>query len=211
MVAPKITQPALYRVTQFFAALKASLPAVMGGTGSALSASDEALIRTILMTPAQYHLFTRMPPNDRRHAMAVVRTLQQAGYHHPALLQAALLHDVGKSLSQPIIYRVAIVLLEAFWPAGLDRLSAHWTRQPMGEQHSTSGFDLADLKQVGRWRLPFVVHAHHPAIGAIWAEEADCEPLAISLIARHQETLPEKAAGEETSLLAALQWADDLN
>jgi hypothetical protein len=56
-----------------------------------------------------------------------------------------------------------------------------------------------------------VVHAHHPAIGAAWAEEAGCEPLAVRLIARHQEALASEPIGEVEKLLAALQWADDLN
>lgn len=136
-----------------------------------------------------------MSPNDRRHALAVARTLQQAGYDQPALLQAALLHDVAKSLGQPIIHRVAIVLLKAFWPAALERV---------GEWQIANGERRVILH-------PFIIHAHHPAIGAAWAEEAGCDPLAVRLIARHQETLTGQPAGAEEKLLAALQWADDLN
>jgi hypothetical protein len=118
--------------------------------------------------------------------------LQQAGYDNPALLQAALLHDVGKSLGQPIIHRVLIVLLEAFWPAMLERLSTSPAR-------------------AGGWRRPFVVHAQHPAIGAEWAQSAGCDPLAVSLIARHQEILSPASTETEHELLAALQWADNSN
>jgi hypothetical protein len=194
----KITRPALYRASQFFAAVKAVL--LPGG----LTQADETLVYSILTTPAQQRLFARMSPNDRRHALAVVRTLQQAGYDQPALLQAALLHDVAKSLGQPIIHRVAIVLLKAFWPAALERVG-EWPRSVAnGEWQIANGERRVILH-------PFIIHAHHPVIGAAWAEEAGCDPSAVRLIARHQETLTGQAAGEEEKLLAALQWADDLN
>jgi hypothetical protein len=184
------SHPALYRVAQFLAAVKAGLPAWAGGA-TFPTGEELALICSILPAPAQQRLFDQMPPNDQRHALAVVRTLVQAGHNHPALLQAGLLHDVGKSRGQPIMHRVLIVLLEAFWPAALQRLSA------------SGGGDW--------WRHPFVVHAEHAAIGANWAGEAGCDRLAVRLIARHQDKLAAEASGEEERLLAALQWADDLN
>jgi hypothetical protein len=100
-----------------------------------------------------------MSPNDQRHAVAVARTLRRAGYDHPALLQAALLHDVAKSMGQPIIHRVLIVLLKAFWPSALCRLG-----QPSGQPSSFPW-----------WRRPFIIYAHHPAIGAAWTEEVGCD------------------------------------
>ncbi|MEW5961733.1 MAG: HD domain-containing protein [Chloroflexota bacterium] len=182
--------PALYRAAQFLAAVKAGLPAWAGGT-TFPTAPDLALVKAILPTPAQQRLFNQMPPNDRRHALAVVHILRQAGHDHPALLQAGLLHDVGKSLGQPIVHRVLIVLFEAFWPAALRRLS-------------TPG-------AAGRWRRPFVIHAEHATIGAAWAKESGCETLTVRLIARHQDDLPPRPVTEEDRLLAVLQWADDLN
>jgi hypothetical protein len=191
MTTSKTTHPALYRVYQFFVALKASLPTWAGGVKGGLSAEDETLVKSILPATAQQELFRRMPPTDQLHAIAVARTLQQAGHDDPALMQAALLHDVAKSLGQPIIHRVLIVLLEAFWPAGLE-----WVSAPGA---------------AGWWRRPFVIHARHPAIGAEWAGEAGCEPLAVSLIARHQDELAPDLTETEEKLLAALQWADNLN
>ncbi len=186
------THPVLYRASQFFGAVKAQLPAWTGGIDNSLSATDDSLVNTILSTSAQRTLFNRMSPNDRRHAVAVAHTLQGVGYTDLNLMQAALLHDVGKSLGQPIIHRVLIVLFNAFWPAALTRLS------------SVTGPVMA----VPWWRRPFVIHAQHPAIGAQWATETDCFLQAIDLIARHQDVL----ADESTEpLLAALQWADDLN
>jgi len=197
MMTAKPGQPAhsraRYRVYQFFAAFKASLPTWAGGVRSGLTGDDQALLSSILTMPAQQHLFTRMPPNDQRHAMAVAHTLQQAGHTDLALMQAALLHDAGKSMGQPIIHRVLIVLFAAFWPAALKWLARDTTP------------NLA-LEQISWWRRPFVIHAHHPAIGAEWAAQADCDPLAVNLIARHEEL-----ATENDDLLAALQWADNLN
>jgi hypothetical protein len=190
MTSSRTTHPALYRVAQFLAAVKASLSAWAGQT-TFPSAADQALVNTLLPTPAQQRLFAQMPPNDQRHALAVVQTLRQAGHEHPALLQAGLLHDVGKSLGQPIIHRVLIVLFEAFWPAVLPRLA-------------TPGV-------AGWWRRPFVIHAEHPVIGATWAREAGCDSLAVKLIARHQDKLSSNPVAEEEKLLAVLQWADDLN
>ena len=198
MTSPRVTHPALYRAYQFFAALKAMLSFRAGGGRGGLTTEDESLFTSILQTPSQQQLFARMSPNDRRHALAVVRTLQAAGYHQTALMQAALLHDVGKSMGQPLIHRVLIVLLEAFWPAALERLSGVSAVHP-------------SIQKVSWWRRPFVIHAQHPAIGATWAEEAACEPLAVRLIGRHQEVLGAEPVSEEEKLLVALQWADDLN
>jgi len=184
------SRPALYRVAQFLAAVKASLPAWAGGTSFPTS-EDLALIDSVLPAPSLQRLFYQMSPNDQRHALAVAHTLVQAGHSHPALLQAGLLHDAGKSLGQPIIHRVLIVLLEAFWPAALQRLSA--------------------AGPGGWWRRPFVVHAEHAAIGAAWAREAGCDLLAVRLIARHQDKLLAGSSGDEDRLLAALRWADNLN
>ena len=72
-------------MSQFFVALKASLPTWAGGVKGGLSAEDKALVKSILPTPAQQELFGRMPPNDQSHGIAVARTLQQAGHDDPRL------------------------------------------------------------------------------------------------------------------------------
>jgi hypothetical protein len=195
---------ALYRVYQFFVALKAYLPPWAGGVSGQTTIEDETWLRTILSTQAQQQLFARMAPNDQRHGLAVARTLQQAGHGQPALLQAALLHDVAKSLGQPIPHRVLIVLLEVFWPAGLSRLAG----QVEGQGPQMSQVEAQLRRQ--SWRRPFVIHAYHPLIGAAWAEAAGCEAGAVTLIRKHQEKLEGRLAPEQ-DLLALLQWADSLN
>jgi hypothetical protein len=200
MTSAKAMPTALYRIYQFFAALKAYLPVWAGGTSQQPSVEAEAFIQTILPTQPQQQLFARMSPNDQRHALAVARTLQQAGQLQTALLQAALLHDVAKSLGQPILYRVLIVLFDAFWPGALAWLADQGRDQTGGETW---------LLESG-WRRPFIIHAYHPAIGAAWAEAAGCEAEAVNLILRHQEKIEGKPTAQQ-KLLALLQWADKLN
>lgn len=209
MASLKTTHPALYRAYQFFAALKASLPAWAGGVKGKLTSEDQALVVSILPTAHQQRLFEGMPANDRRHALAVARTLQRADYDQPALLQAALLHDVGKSIGQPLLHRVLIVLLKAFWPAGLHRLSS--PEHPDFERASHQPIAPSRIQQINWWRRPFLVHAHHASIGASWAIEAGCKPLAIKLIAYHEDAVAGELSSEAEILLAALRWADNLN
>ena len=197
MAVPASSRPALYRVNQFFLALKATLPAWAGGGPRHLTREQQTNLATILPTPAQQALFQRMSLNDQRHALAVLHTLQQHDHHQPALGQAALLHDVAKSLGQPLIHRVLIVLFEAFWPSALPWLS----RLEAGQA----------VESIAWWRRPFVIHAEHPALGAEWAAGADCLPLAVRLIARHQDKQDKQDNLEENQLLAVLQWADNLN
>lgn len=164
----------VYRVRQFFGAL----------TAGALNQRDRALVRQSL-SPAQRALFERMSPNDQQHAVAVVRTLIDAGWSDAELIQAALLHDAGKAAADiGLSYRVAVVLLRAFWPAGLNRLAA-----------TESG-----------WRRPFHVHQRHPEIGAQLAAEAGSSGRVVELIRHHQHP----GDGETiTRELAALKRADE--
>ena len=197
MTAPQPTHPVRYRTYQFFMAIKASLPRWAGGRKNELSVEERMLVASILVTSEQKALFSRMSPNDQRHAVAVAKTLHIAGHTSAALLQAALLHDVAKSLGQPIPHRVLIVLFEAIWPGALRRLANLRAGQP--------------VEKTGWWRRPFVIHQQHPALGAVWAETAACDPLAVQLIARHQDDLTTAHPDDINHLLEALQWADNLN
>jgi hypothetical protein len=142
------------------------------------------------LTPAQMELFRSMSPQDQRHGLDVFFTLQREGYTERTLLQAALLHDVGKcDGGLRLAHRVAIVLMRALWPGLLARLARD---------------------EPGSWRYPFFVHLHHAARGAELAQAASCPPLAVELIRRHQEPLPVAWHGtREGQLLAALQTADE--
>jgi hypothetical protein len=125
----------------------------------------------------------------------VLAALQGAGHDHPALFQAALLHDCAKREGGVRLWhRVALMLLKAFWPA----LPAHWAAEP--------------APVCTDWRYPVWAHLHHPERGAELAAAAGCDPLAVALIRRHQES-PAMRAGDPSvdGLLAALQAADDDN
>ena len=177
---------ALYRFCQFFQTLGAGLTPL---TPEERSAAWEQL------PESARHPFDAMPPSDQRHSLKVLVALQAAGYDHPALLQAALLHDCAKCEGGVRLWhRVALVLLKAFWPA----LPARWAAEPAPAR--------AD------WRYPMWAHLHHPERGAELAAAAGCDPLAVTLIRRHQEPLTAHAGDPSLDgLLAALQAADDDN
>lgn len=169
-----LTGAVVYRVRQFFAAI----------TAGQLLETDQVLVEGYL-TPAQQALFEQMPDSDQQHALAVARTLLDQGWSDLELIRAALLHDVGKAGGDLHLgYRVAIVLLRAFWPAGLKWLAA----------------------TDGGWHRPFHIHQHHPEIGARLAAAAGASPQVIELILRHQSTVDRYEYGGR---LAALQAADE--
>jgi len=177
---------ALYRSRQFFQALGAGL--------TPLTPKERGLAWEHLPEAARY-LFDAMPPADQRHSLKVLAALQDVGCDHPALLQAALLHDCAKREGGVLLWhRVALVLLQALWPA----LPARRAAEPAPAR--------AD------WRFPMWTYLHHPERGAELATGAGCDPLAVMLIRRHQEP-PTAHAGDPSrdGLLAALQAADDDN
>lgn len=172
-----IPSSVIYRVRQFARAL-----------GAKVQPEELHLVKGYL-TPVQLELFRSMPRNDQRHGLDVFGTLLQEGYTDRALLQAALLHDVGKAgRGLRLWHRVAIVLIRAVRPELVLRMARD---------------------EPGNWRYPFYVHLHHAAWGAELAQRAGCLPLAVELIRRHQDPLP--AAWREARLLAALQAADGDN
>lgn len=162
----------VHRVWQFFSAAFARV-----------RPGERVLVERHLSS-AQMALFWRMARCDQRHALDVLRTLCQAGHHDETLLQAALLHDVGKAAAKLTIWhRVAVVLLQRFAPGWLARLAAH-----------------------GRgWRAPFAAHARHPQVGAQWVIQAGSSVEVGELVRRHHEPAPENGR------LAILQWADKQN
>lgn len=170
----KLTDAAAYRVRQFLTAL----------TARPLCQAERALVEQYL-SPVQQALFQRMPRTDQKHAVSVARMLLDEGWSDTDLIQAALLHDVGKADGGLHLgYRVAIVLLRAFWPAGLKRIAATDTG----------------------WRRPFHIHQLHPEIGAQLAAEAGSSSRVVELILQHQSPVGE---GEIEKALVALRLADE--
>lgn len=169
-----------YRLEQFWQLVRADpLPASAWGE-----------IEQVL-TERELALFRRYAAGDRQHAYRVLRTLREEGYDHPALLSAALLHDVGKTRCRLHLWeRVVGALAEICCPAKV---------KAWGQGEATG------------WRRAFVIRRQHPAWGAAMAAAAGSSALAVSLIRNHQEkeeALPEQEAKE---LLRQLQRADDQN
>jgi hypothetical protein len=89
-----------------------------------------------------------------------------------------------------------------------------WTRGPLVLLEASAPGLLAKFAEAdpkGGWRYLLHVHLHHPHIGADWAAQAGCDPLAGWLIEHHQDRPPVAAAGQQAELLTALQWADGKN
>lgn len=167
-----------YRVWQLWQALRCD----------PLTVETWAEVQRVL-TPAEAELFARLPANDQWYSLRVLQLLQKAGHHEPALLKAALLHDVGKThLNVTLVDRVVAVLGGLLWPGR----TAVW-----GDGDGRG------------WQRPFVVSAQHPAWGAKMATNVGSDPLTIALIRRHQEKVLAAEDSCEERLLRALQWADN--
>jgi hypothetical protein len=177
---------AAYRVRQFIRALSASW--------RPLTEHEAAEARNQLPAGA-WSLFQGMDRGDQRHSLNVLRTLQACGTTDPALLQAALIHDCAKrSGGVRIWHRVAVVLLRAFWPAGL----APW--------------ETARAPIRSSWQYPFWAHLHHAERGAEMAAAAGCNEQVVWLIAHHQDHTARVAASPaDLNALRVLQAADDDN
>jgi hypothetical protein len=145
-----------------------------------------------ILTPPLLALFQRLAPSEQAHALGVLRMIQAGGPAQPALLQAALLHDIGKCLHplQPW-ERALIVLARALLPG---RARAWGCSGP-----------------ARGWRRPFVVAEQHPGWGAELVARAGGEPLLVALVGRHQQALDGAPASLEEALLRRLQQADDSN
>lgn len=165
---------ALYRVRQFASAALAQWRP---------GAIDEQPAAEVL-SPAELALFRRMSPDERRHSLVVLARVRAAGYRDPALLAAALLHDVGKTRVRLYLWERPLPVLVRAWRPDL---AARWgCGEPRG------------------WRKAFVTAMQHPAWGAEMAAAAGARPATVALIAAHQSR---DAGGPEG--LAALQAADD--
>lgn len=142
---------AVSRVRQFLAAVRARV------------SDDEMALLEQHLNPPQRDLFRAMSPIDQRHCLDVFNALLQQGYSEPDLLRAALLHDVGKRGIR-LWHRVAGVLLEAFWPALLEKLAINRPRS---------------------WLYGFYLYRHHAELSAELAERSGCSPSVVELIRGH--------------------------
>lgn len=136
-----------------------------------------------------FQLFKKMSHAEQAHALRVLSAVRDRGYNDPALLTAALLHDVGKSRYSLFPWeRAWIVLVNAFFP----QKAEEWGQgSPAGR------------------RKTFVVAAQHAEWGAEMAAAHGASELAVKLIREHQTASPTGFYAEEAVLLAVLKQADN--
>lgn len=90
-----------------------------------------------LVCPEQWKLLKRLAPADRVHLFTVHRELVRQGYQNADLLNAAILHDVGKADDRSRVtlpHRVINVLLNKFAPSltpSLTRQNGGWISHGM--------------------------------------------------------------------------------
>lgn len=147
----------------------------------------------LLLTADEQRLFDRFAASDQLHSYRVMQTLRKAGYTEPALLAAALLHDIGKT-------RVALTA----WDRSL-AVVGHVAAPGLARRWGVSA--EPDPSRFG-WRKGFIVKAHHPIWGAGMAAAAGSMPQTVALIQRHQDPVHTPVT-ETDRLLQYLQWADD--
>jgi len=169
----------LYRTRQFFKALFAY--------------PDESLLSEAqaLLSPQLYRSFQRLPRADQCHSLSVYALLKSQGERNEDLLQAALLHDVGKSLHPLSVFeRVLVVLFDPL----LKDLPARWLEgQPRGP------------------RRAFIVAAQHPEWGAAIVAASGGSQTLVRLVRHHQQQDLSDKEPAFASLLTRLQQADSEN
>ena len=156
-----------YRVRQFVLAIFAPVPA----------AELKAAVHAAALPADAARLVRAMPRAYQRHALNVLRRLHAQGHADPRLLQAALLHDIGKwdpesGARVGLAPRIATTLIGHVRPgrAVLRLLAA-------GPPDSDS------------WRYPWYLQAAHPTLGAQMALRAGVHPDVVSLVHWHQDAV----------------------
>jgi hypothetical protein len=157
-----------------------------------LGANEMAEVERVLGQPLA-ELFRRQAAGEQAHSWRVMRTVANGAgpyANQRELLQAALLHDVGKTQAPlSLADRTLVVLARRLAPDA----AKHWAAgQPRG------------------WRRPFVTARCHARWGAELCARAGAPPLTVSLVRRHQTPVTRPASPED-EMLAWLQAADDDN
>lgn len=145
---------ATYRLWQFWSSI-----------ADQLTQEDVEWTRSHLSS-SEMKLFLRMPLYDQTHSLRVAQQLEALG-EELYVVQAALLHDCGKTLTEhrvPLIYRGIVVVLRALSPKLLQAAAR----------------PLPVL-----W--PVYLHVNHPRLGAKECRCAGASSQVVEIVARHQD------------------------
>ncbi len=163
-----MTRGPLYRLKQFGRAFRAK------------PSTDALRWARSKLTAEQWDLFVTMSPRDQWHSIQTLRLLRGSRRNDPDVVQAALLHDVGKGRIS-MRDRVTYVLLAR----------VPWLLKRCASPDGTG------------WRCALHRTLHHPDLGARMALRAGASQRAVQLIRRHHRP----PRGDEAAL--ALAAADD--
>jgi hypothetical protein len=151
---------------------------------------NRAELQTVsgILSVEQLKLYLQLPVYEQRHALNVYNTLVAGGYDDRELLQAGLLHDLGKydavnGRSIPVWGKVANVVLSKI---GGKSLIARLARE-----------------EPKSWRYIFWLQTHHEARSAQLAQAAGSNPRVVALLSGNER--------HDDSAVHALRWADDQN
>ena len=149
--------------------------------------ADLAWVEEVL-SPAEFALWKRQYGPDRRHTAQVGRDVQRrlGKEATPAVLAAALLHDIGKIDADLGTWGRVVATLSAK-VAGRDTARL-WIK--------SSGF----TRRVG-------LYLHHPEIGADMLAMAESDPLTVAWAAEHH--LPSGQWSIDPAVAAVLHEVDD--
>lgn len=148
---------------------------------------DRAWVESTL-SEAEHGLWKRMYGPDRRHSVQVAREVERrlGNEATPAVLAAALLHDVGK----------------------IDADLGTWGRVVATMSAKVAGADTARLwiKSTGFTRR-VGLYLHHPEIGADMLEMAGSDPLTVAWAEQHHKPADEWTV--DAAIATVLHEVDD--
>ncbi len=140
-------------------------------------------------------LFFQMTRGEQIHSIRVCKALMAEGERDPDLLEAALLHDIGKTIYPLKIWeRVWIVLTKE----GRENI-----------QNSYRGISASSLKQYPWWKRAGIVAENHSEWGAQLLRGFQVNSQLIWLVQNHQERIAIGEGNTKRIQLEKLKQADD--
>lgn len=156
----------------------------------AFAASPDMALAQKYLSDCEYAAFRGLSRSEQLHSLNVLRAVLSAEPNTPqALTSASLLHDVGKSRRRLAVWQKTLAVLAVSMAPGLSRR--------LSREGSTSA-----------WRIPFIVHQHHPKWGGDILRSCGSDADLIWLVEHHQAEATEHREHPCFRLLQRLQTAD---